>query len=97
MRAFPMLTGSFASNYYGISRATADIDIVIAAEPAQLKRLMEELQGKGYYAQVDDALDAWRHNSMFNVIDDSMDWKIDFIMRKPGVFSLQGISSPNPG
>lgn len=84
-----MLTGSFASNYYGTPRSTADIDFVITADPSQLKRLVQELRDKGYYAQVEEALDAWQHNSMFNVVDDSMAWKIDFIMRKPGYYSQE--------
>jgi hypothetical protein len=92
-----MITGSFASNYYGMSRSTADIDFVIAADPDQLQMLVQQLQEKGYYSQVDDALDAWRHNSMFNVIDDSMVWKIDFIMRKPGVFSRGAFQRRIPG
>jgi len=31
-----MLSGSFASTYYGAPRTTQDIDLVIAATPAQL-------------------------------------------------------------
>jgi len=31
-----MLTGSFASSYYGASRSTQDIDFVIEATPEQL-------------------------------------------------------------
>lgn len=84
-----MITGSFAGNYYGRPRSTADIDFVIAADPNQLKLLVLNLQEKGYYAQTEDALDAWRQNSMFNAIDDSMAWKIDFIMRKPGTYSRE--------
>jgi hypothetical protein len=34
-----MLTGSFASSYHGTPRATQDIDLVIAPERAQLRRL----------------------------------------------------------
>lgn len=92
-----MITGSFASNYYGTPRTTGDIDFVIAADPSQLKILTQQLQQKGYYAQVEDALDAWRNNSMFNAIDDSMAWKIDFIMRKPGIFSQEAFQRRVPG
>lgn len=84
-----MITGSFASNFYGIPRTTRDIDIVIAAGPEQLKNLTRQLQDKNYYAQIEDALDALRHHSMFNAIDPSMVWKIDFIMRKPAIFSQE--------
>src|SRR5215813_12358810 len=84
-----MITGSFASNFYGIPRTTRDIDIVIAASPEQLKDLIQQLQDKNYYAQIEDALDALRHHSMFNAIEPSMVWKIDFIMRTPGTFSQE--------
>lgn len=84
-----MLTGSFVSNFHGRPRSTADIDFVIAATPEQLKVLVQHLREQNYYAQVDDALDAWRHHSMFNVIDTSMAWKIDFIMKKSGTYSQE--------
>lgn len=84
-----MVTGSYASNFYGVPRTTRDIDIVIAATPEKLKDLTQQLRDKNYYAQEEDALDAWRHHSMFNAIDVSMVWKIDFIMRKPGTFSQE--------
>jgi len=84
-----MITGSFASNFYGIPRTTRDLDIVIAASPEQLKDLIQQLQDQNYYAQIEDALDALRHHSMFNAIEPSMVWKIDFIMRKPGTFSQE--------
>lgn len=84
-----MLTGSFVSNFHGRPRSTADIDFVIAATPEQLKVLVQHLREENYYAQVEDALDAWRHQSMFNMIDPSMVWKIDFIMKKPGAFSQE--------
>ena len=92
-----MLTGSYASNYYGMPRATQDIDFVIAANPEQLKDLTQQLRQQGYFAEVEDALDAWRHQSMFNVIEPSYVWKIDFIMRKPGVFSRQAFQRRIPG
>lgn len=92
-----MITGSFASNFHGRVRSTADIDLVIAANPDQLKTLMKRLGEHGYYAQVEDALDAWRHNSMFNVIDDSMAWKIDFIMQKQEPFNREAFRRRIPG
>lgn len=91
-----MLTGSFVSNFHGRPRSTADIDFVIAATPEQLKVLVQQLREQNYYAQVDDALDAWRHQSMFNVIDPSMIWKIDFIMKKPGAFSQEAFRRRGP-
>jgi len=92
-----MITGSYASNFYGVPRATNDIDIVIAATPEQLKALIQQLRSNNYYAQVEDALDAWRHHSVFNAMDTSMVWKIDFIMRKPGTFSQEAFRRRTQG
>jgi hypothetical protein len=38
-----MLSGSFASAYYGTPRSTQDIDLVIAATPAQLEAFIRSL------------------------------------------------------
>ena len=84
-----MLTGSFASVHYGAPRATQDIDIVIRAEPARLKSLVEALNREQFYADVDDALEAHRRESMFNVIDRTTGWKIDLIIRKSRPFSQE--------
>ncbi len=40
-----MLSGSFASAYYGASRCTQDIDFVIEATPAELRAFVEALSG----------------------------------------------------
>jgi hypothetical protein len=84
-----MLVGSVASSYYGYFRSTADIDIVIEAEPQQLQKLIQELKENDYYAQIDDALEARRNRSMFNVLDNSEGWKIDFIFLKPRPYSRE--------
>ena len=84
-----MLTGSFASAYYGSPRSTQDIDFVIAATPTQLKTFIESLPGSQYYADLDAALTAHKNESMFNVIDMQSGWKIDLIMRKSREFSQE--------
>ena len=38
-----MLTGSFASAYYGAARSTQDIDLVIQANSEQLRSFIEAL------------------------------------------------------
>jgi predicted nucleotidyltransferase len=81
-----MITGSIAAAYYGLARATYDLDIVISATPDKLKKLIELLPKEQYYAVLQDALDAHRHHSMFNVLDTTRGWKIDFILKKPAPF-----------
>ena len=52
-----MLTGSFASAYYGSLRSTQNIDLVIAATPQQLQMLIQGLPSGEYYAHLDAALE----------------------------------------
>lgn len=77
-----MVTGSIAASYYGLARATYDLDIVISATPEKLKNFIQLLPQDEYYAVLQDALDAYRHQSMFNVLDTTRSWKIDFILQK---------------
>lgn len=81
-----MVTGSIAAAYYGLNRTTYDLDIVISATADKLKNLIELLPKDQYYAVLQDALDAYRHRSMFNVLDTTSGWKIDFILTKPARF-----------
>jgi hypothetical protein len=84
-----MLTGSFASAYYGVPRATQDIDMVIVASPEQLRTFVQYLPSPDYYADLDAALQAHRRQSLFNVIDLAAGWKIDLIIRKSRAFRLR--------
>ena len=84
-----MLVGSFAGTYFGLSRSTYDLDLVIEATPDQLQGLIADLQADNYYAELDAALDALKHESLFNVIDNTTGWKIDFIFRKSRSFDQE--------
>jgi|KBSMisStaDraftv2_1062788.scaffolds.fasta_scaffold40621_4 hypothetical protein len=84
-----MLTGSLASAHYGAARSTLDIDIVIEATAEQLTAFVRSLPVTEYYVNLDAALDAHRHQSLFNVIDTETGWKIDLILRKSRAFSLE--------
>lgn len=87
-----MLSGSFASAYYGASRSTKDIDLVIETTPAKLEALIRNLPREGYYVELSAALEAHRRESLFNVIDLATGWKIDLIIRKTRPFSLEEFS-----
>lgn len=87
-----MLTGSFASVYYGSPRSTQDIDFVIAATPAQLQAFIQGLPPSEYYVDTDAALEAQKRQSMFNVIDMKTGWKIDLIILKARAFSQEEFS-----
>lgn len=82
-----MLTGSFASSFHGMPRATQDIHIVISPAPDQLRALVRLFPESEYYSDEDAVLDAERRQSQFNVIDFATGWKIDLIIRKSRPFS----------
>jgi hypothetical protein len=84
-----MITGSIAASYYGLPRATQDLDIVISAGPNELNTLIHLLPEGEYFARLEDALDARRHESMFNVLDMTSGWKIDLIFRKRAPFHVE--------
>ena len=91
-----MITGSIAASYYGLTRATQDLDIVISATPEKLRSLIHLLPQKDYYAVLQDALDSHRHRSMFNVLDMTTGWKIDFIFQKLAPFHEEAFRRRRP-
>lgn len=84
-----MLTGSFASAYYGVPRSSQDIDLIIEATSAQLQTFLQLLPSGEYYADLEMALEARKRQSLFNVIDLLTGWKIDLIFRKSRPFSQE--------
>lgn len=81
-----MVTGSLASALYGEPRSTQDLDIVVhAAEPA-LQRLGERLRSEGLYCDEGAIAEAVSLRGMFNAIDPTTGWKIDFIVLKDTPF-----------
>ena len=84
-----MLTGSFASAYYGVPRSSQDIDLIIEATPARLQTFIKLLPSDEYYADLEMALEAQKRQSLFNVIDLLTGWKIDLIFRKSRPFSKE--------
>jgi hypothetical protein len=44
-----MLTGSLASAYYAIPRATQDLDVVVATEEVGIDQVVHRLQNSGWY------------------------------------------------
>lgn len=82
-----MVTGSFASSIHGEPRASKDIDIVIAPTRDQLVDFVRQFPADKYYADEEDALQSFAHESMFNIIDFASGWKVDFIFLKSRPFS----------
>ena len=75
-----MLTGSYASSAHSIPRATRDIDIVIFPNRQQLDAFLASLSPSDYHVDSEDAVEALKRRSQFNVIDYATGWKVDFIV-----------------
>ena len=95
-----MLTGSFASAYYGVPRSSQDIDLIIEATPAQLQTFIKLLPNDEYYADLEMAFEARKRQSLFNVIDLLTGWKNSFegrrqtrgVQRRRKRVALQGVA-----
>ena len=82
-----MLTGSLASSFHGDPRATQDIDLVVDGERQALDSLGARLRESGFYADAEAIKHAAEVGGMFNAIDPSSGWKVDFILLKDRAFS----------
>lgn len=91
-----MVVGSFASNLFGDSRGTQDIDIVVSANDKQVRVLLDAFPKTQYYFDLNAALEAYRHKSMFNILDMEKGWKIDIIFQKPGAYHEQAFRRRTP-
>jgi hypothetical protein len=72
-----MLTGSMASNYWGIPRTTHDLDFVVRFQRADVPSLVVAFQAD-YFLQEQSVLAALGPPWQFNAIDTRSALKIDF-------------------
>ena len=84
-----MLTGSFASGYYGNGRSTQDVDFVIMPTADQLRALVASFPAPTFYVDLAAAMEALRERGQFNVIDRINAYKADFIIQKPHHFNQE--------
>jgi hypothetical protein len=91
-----MVAGSFASTYHGAVRMTQDLDLVIDADAPSLETFVRSLPEDTYYVSEEAARDALRRRSMFNVVDMTTGWKVDFILRKVRPFSIEEFRRRKP-
>jgi hypothetical protein len=84
-----MLTGSMASNAWGIPRTTHDLDFVIQLPPSQVGGFAAAFQSRDYY--LDEAMirAAYQPPYQFNVIHIPSALKVDFWMLKPDDFERE--------
>jgi len=80
-----MLTGSIASNYWGIPRTTHDLDFVLVMEPTDVETLVDAFRD-GFFLQPDSVRMAFQPPYQFNAIDESSALKVDFWLLRDDVF-----------
>ena len=82
------LTGSMASNYWGIPRTTHDLDFVIQMPPSSVPRIIQEFSGD-FYIDEAAARGAYQPPYQFNAIDTRSALKVDFWLPKPEPFGRE--------
>ena len=76
-----VITGSYASNYWGRPRATHDADLVVEISPLKAAALAKRLEGE-FYAPDFVLQEAAEHGGHANVIHMQQAFKVDLWMRQ---------------
>jgi hypothetical protein len=82
------LTGSMASNYWGIPRTTHDLDFVIQLPPSAVPKIVQEFSGD-FYIEEAAVRAAYQPPHQFNAIDTRSALKVDFWLPKPEPFDKE--------
>ena len=82
------LTGSMASNYWGIPRTTHDLDFVVRLPMSAVPRIVQEFSGDFYIEEV-AVRAAYQPPHQFNAIDTRSALKVDFWLPKPEPFDRE--------
>lgn len=82
------LTGSMASNYWGIPRSTHDLDFVIQLPPSTVAKLVSVFS-PDYFLDEDSVRAAYQPPHQFNAIDSRSALKVDFWMPKATPFDRE--------
>jgi hypothetical protein len=80
-----MLTGSMASNYWGIPRSTHDLDFVLVMEPNDVARFIDVFR-EGFFLQPESVREVFQPPHQFNIIDDLSALKVDFWLLRGSEF-----------
>ncbi len=83
-----MVTGSTASSLQGEPRSTHDIDLVVAIEITDAKKLFNAFPSPDFYLDEGCMIDAINRLGMFNLIDVNSGDKVDFWMLTNEPFDL---------
>lgn len=86
-----VVVGSFASSMRGLYRATSDIDLVAALQPAHVRSLVEALQEK-FYIDEQAVRRAVSMRGSFNAIHFDAVFKVDIFVAKDDDFTRQQLA-----
>ena len=84
-----MLTGSMASNAWGIPRTTHDLDFVIQLPPSQVPSLVSVFASPDYYLDEMSVRAAYQPPHQFNLIHVPSALKADFWLLRPEPFERE--------
>ena len=90
-----LVTGGMSVTLWGRPRFTADIDVVLGAEPNDLHALAQVLRqmGNQIYFDEDAMREAYTSEGEFNVVDGKSGMKVDFwIVRRADPFSASQLA-----
>jgi hypothetical protein len=82
------LTGSMASNYWGIPRTTHDLDFVVQLSKAAVTRIVDEFSAD-YYIDEAAVRAVYDPPHQFNAIDTRSALKVDFWLAQPEPFDQE--------
>jgi hypothetical protein len=82
------LTGSMASNYWGIPRTTHDLDFVVQLAPEEARRIIEAFSGD-FYIDEEAVRAVWQPPHQFNAIDTRSALKVDFWLSRLEPFDAE--------
>jgi hypothetical protein len=83
-----LLTGSMASNYWGIPRSTHDLDFVVLLSAVEVTALVREFSGD-FYLNESAVRSAVEPPHQFNAIDTRSALKVDFWLLRPRPFDQE--------
>lgn len=88
-----MISGSIAMNIYAIPRMTRDIDIVVELSLGRIDEFTDLFPDS--YFNKDAIREEVMRKGIFNIIDHSTGFKLDFILRKDTKYSMLAFARRN--
>ena len=86
-----MISGSMAMNFYSVSRATRDIDIVVHMQEKDINNFIKNLTN--FYFNKDTIIKETRNHGMYNIVDLETGFKIDIILLKKTDYFKEAFSN----